>query len=91
MMTTATPRYSKSGWPISKYEHLLGSFVGMESTVRELCRLIERKYDVTIKLERPVADDEPNYWRLTTRPCKLSMEKYGLIRAFIDGFRAANY
>lgn len=84
MTTTKEPKMSKQGWPLGKFEHRLGTTD--KSSAKTLAPLLKTRYQVAVTF-KPFGGSE-FYGELIAEPCRLSMETYGLIRAFVDGFNA---
>lgn len=75
---------SKQGWPLGTYRHRVGECFTAEAG--RLAQLIKKRYG----LKSVEAEEFPGYpaYSGLYAECRLSMETYGLIRAFVEGFKA---
>lgn len=85
MLTATECKQSKNGWPLGVYKHRLGfTYTSSAST---LVRLLKAKYGGEFEAKQYDAPGEhlSDIWQ----SARLSMERYGQIRAYIEGFTAA--
>lgn len=78
-------KYSKNGWPITKARHGLGGYILHPRDLDTLLTRVSTKYGVEIDAEQPL-DGQPHYYQLTTKPTRLSMERFAQLRAYIEGY-----
>jgi hypothetical protein len=84
MTTTTSTKLSKNGWPLGATSHPLGS---CQCTVFETLKTyVFAKFKVTLT-SQPFAATTV-YCDISCEPIKLSMDRYGQIRAYIQGFNA---
>lgn len=79
-------KHSKHGWPLGKYPHNLGHV--WQNQFESLAKGIKSRYGGVVEF-RPFSTN-PNLGEVVLN-ARLSMETYGLLRAFVAGFNAANY
>jgi hypothetical protein len=77
-------KMSKQGWPLGTYRHRLGECYAVEA--ERLSSLLVKRYGLPfVEIEQLQGDAR---FSSLYAECRLSMETYGLIRAFVEGFKA---
>lgn len=79
-------KQSKHGWPLGKHRHNLGHVWQVQ--FESLAKGIKSRYGGQVEFV-PFATN-PRLGEVVLE-ARLSMETYGLLRAFVAGFNAANY
>lgn len=83
MAQTKECAQSKNGWPLGKYEHSFGFTYAMYAPT--LATLLKAKYSVDVTFHPYNHDERMGDLKAF---CRVSMENFSIIRAFIQGFNA---
>ncbi len=82
----ASVKFNKQGWPKNNHHFHLGTF--HKSMIPGLEKRLSMKYDLQV-FSCQVQDGD--YFCIYTAPCQIGINKFAEIRAYIDGYKDAQY
>jgi hypothetical protein len=83
--TTKECRMTKAGWPLGKFNHRLGDVPNCAA--QPLAKKLATRFNLTGIAYEPLGD----YHTTLTVNATLGINRYGEIRAFVEGYKAALY